>query len=185
MDATVVVRLAKLIAVLGFILPWALVSCAGQGVATISGLELALGQVSVASPMTGEIETQQIGLNLLVILALGATLVGVVLSFRMKGRAGLRRTAIAAAVALVAAFSGMMWFKDSPRREMAQQAGSEEASYPGLDAAALAAIRIDEQIGYWLTVIALAGAAGVGFLGQPADSDRERRSREQLDRGTP
>ncbi len=164
MNATVLIRVAKLVALLGFVLPWALVSCSGMPLATVSGLDLVMGQISVASMATGEVQKQDIGINPFLVVAALVIVVGFVLTFVGES---LRRVGIAALVAAVATFGGMWWFKDMPRREYEAQRStqSSQSRYPQLDAAAVAAIRIDEQTGYWVTLIALAGAAGVGIFG--------------------
>lgn len=166
MNAAVVIRIAKLIALFGFFLPWVLFSCSGQEVGTMSGLDIARGHLEVT--VYGQVQTQNVGINFLVLSALIVTVVGLIIAFTAKDKDGLRGAAVAAVVALAASFFGVMWLKDSPRREAAQQSRSSQASSfeAQIGAASLSAIRIQEQTGYWVTLIALAGAAGVGFLAQ-------------------
>ena len=114
MNATVLIRVAKLVALLGFVLPWALVSCSGMPLATVSGLDLVMGQISVASMATGEVQKQDIGINPFLVVAALVIVVGFVLTFVGES---LRRVGIAALVAAVATFGGRWWVMAMPRRE--------------------------------------------------------------------
>jgi hypothetical protein len=168
MNVAVIVRIAKFVALFGFFLPWVMFSCSGQPLGTMSGIDVAIGHFNATNPMNGQVQTQNIGLNLLVLAALAMTVIGLLVSFTAKDREGLQSVAIFAVIAAATAFFGMMWLKDSPRREMAEKSRSaQNSSFESqMGAASLAAITIKEETGYWITLAGLAGAAVTAFVAQ-------------------
>ena len=84
-------RIAKVIALLLFVLPWVTISCAEQPLVTMSGVDLATGHVMMHNPMTGATESPPgaNGGDIWVILAALLILAGLAASFVLKGRNGL------------------------------------------------------------------------------------------------
>ncbi|MCS6622939.1 DUF4912 domain-containing protein [Roseibacterium beibuensis] len=163
-----IARVAKVVALLAFVLPWLVVSCNGTPLAEASGLDLATGGVKAMNQQVSEErDPQWWAIAALVLIGLG-----LVLSFALKP---VRRAAAglggAAAGALVLCAVGMMLMIGSFKSEM-----TEKMNEPGDPAAnaifdasemqqAMAeAIRIETKFGYWLTLLALAGAAGAAFM---------------------
>jgi hypothetical protein len=164
MSFAILVRVAKLVALFGFFMPWALISCSGQPIVELSGFDVAIGNITAANPMTGQEQSQNIGLNFFVLIAMAATLGGLLGSFAGEGKAQLRAPLIGALVAIVAAFAGMMWLKDMPKRE-ARNARTD--TFQGqMNAASASALRIQERGGYWFTLAALGGTAALAAFGQ-------------------
>src|SRR4051812_10443296 len=46
------VRIAQVVALVGFVLPWITVSCQGRVLAQVSGLDMALGRATIHNPFT-------------------------------------------------------------------------------------------------------------------------------------
>ena len=135
-----VARVAKLIALLGFALPWLLVSCAGEPIGRLTGIDLATG---------GGLQSQHSQPNLWVTLSLAAVIAGIVASFAMKGRRAVLAMATAAIVALAASVVGV---------SSATPGAASPPSQPSQHAGALG--RVDLQYGYLITVAGLLGALG-------------------------
>jgi len=163
-----IARVAKVVALLAFVLPWLVVSCNGTPLAEASGLDLVTGGVKAMNQEVSENRDPQwwaIG-------ALALIVIGLALSFALKP---VRRAAAglggAAAAALVLSAVGMMLMIGSFRSEMTEK--MNESNDPAANAifdasemqkAMAEAIRIDTKFGYWLELLALAGAAGAAFM---------------------
>lgn len=184
MNHTILIRIAKLVALFGFLLPWVAVSCSGQEIASLNGLSVAMGQME-----TPDGQTKSFGLQFLVIVALLATIGGAAASFFVADeKLRLRTTLATSVIAIVTAFIGVMVLKNAPRQEASQQRASSyeqqmpRGGSPGLDrlfadsergfaradrelsTMTSAMIRIEERPGYFLTLLALAAAAGLSGM---------------------
>lgn len=168
MDYLLLARIAKVLALLGFVLPWVTVSCSGTQLLEATGIQLMTGDAELSGPLAqGQSEFNQEDRDpaVLVIVAAVAIVLGVLASLAVKGRA-------AAGVLLAGAVAGMALSYVSVanmRSELVRQANqSEQAESPYFSAddqremqrAVAAQIQIEEQEGYWLTVGAL-GVAGI------------------------
>lgn len=163
-----IARVAKVVALLAFVLPWLVVSCNGTPLAEATGLDLVTGGVKAMNQEVSENRDPQWW----AIAALALIVVGLALSFALKR---LRRAAAglggAAAAALVLSAVGMMLMIGSFRSEMNEK--MNESNAPAANAifdasemqkAMAEAIRIETKFGYWLELLALAGAAGAAFM---------------------
>ena len=128
-----VARLAKLIALFGFFLPWVLVSCSGEPIGRRSGIDLATGGGAAHGSDP----------NLWVMVSLAAVLGGLVASFMMKGRQAIVGMLAAAIVALVAGTIGLSTVSSSV------QAQPQQSNALG---------QVDLQYGYFVTVAVLLAA---------------------------
>src|SRR6185436_11377968 len=83
-------RIAKVVALLLFVLPWVTVSCADQTLVSMTGVDLATGHINMASnPLGGGVAMPaEHGGDLLVIIGAVLILAGLVLSFVLKGSRG-------------------------------------------------------------------------------------------------
>lgn len=174
MNNLMLIRVAKVIALFAFFLPWVAISCQGQEMATMSGIDLARGHLEAQG------RAQEFHIQWPILLALLVTAAGLALTFvpsdsplaRFAGRddrAKGRNAMIAAGASLVLAFAGMMLLKSSPEREYReQQRRAESGDYSSyenqMSAAALSVIRIEERGGYYLALLSLIGAAGLGYM---------------------
>ncbi len=194
-----VVRIAKVVALLAFFLPWVAVSCQNVDVATASGIELMQGRMTenpqfeqqVKQQMnsafgglgdlntdSGSVETSssqeipELGVNFFAIAAAIVILIGLALTFTAKGKTAGRNALITSLLGLALVFGTVWWFKDSALRDMeAKERGTSSASSPfsgpgSMDAMGRQMVdsMLQERMGYWIALIALAVAAGAGGL---------------------
>jgi hypothetical protein len=141
-------RIAKLVALLGFVFPWVLVSCSGEPIAHLTGIDLATGGLTMQSPGKTAIEAGHP--NLWVMLSLAAVIGGIAASFLLQGRQALLAMATLAIVALVASAIGVSTVVTIDQAATPRQRG---ASSPPLN-------RVDLQYGYLMTVAGLLVAIG-------------------------
>jgi hypothetical protein len=153
MSALNVARVAKLIALLGFFLPWLLVSCAGEPIGRLTGIDLATGGLTTTSHADP---------NYWVGLSLAAVIAGIIVSFVLRDRAAFVGMAFAAIIALVASAIGV-----------ANVSAKVVGDQPGRSQPSNAVGWVDLQYGYVITVAGLVAAIGASGM---ALSRRERRS---------
>jgi len=153
MDYLTLARVGKLVALLGFLLPWVTVSCSGNVILEATGLQLMTGDPQPAGMLEGADRSQMddpepaIG----VILACAAAALGLGLSFVLKGK-----QAAGAILAGAVLTIGLSYYSlESLRTELTREASEQEDD---MARAVASAIRIEKQEGFWVTV----GGAGVG-----------------------
>ena len=154
-----IARLAKLAALFGFILPWVLVSCSGQPIAHLTGLDLATGGVTVRNPGTGVLQHQQGHPNLWIAATLLLVIAGLVASFVMKGRQAILAVLAASIIALVASVVGVSdvtrSFQDQAQQ---QQVRGGQPVDQSLNQSMAGLFRVDLEYGYFLTAAGLLAA---------------------------
>jgi hypothetical protein len=194
-----VVRIAKIVALLAFFLPWVAVSCQNVDVATASGIELMQGRMTENPQFESQVKQQmnsafgglgdlntdggatearssqevpELGVNFFAIAAAVVILIGLGLTFTAKGKTAGRNALITSLLGLALVFGTVWWFKDSAMRDMeAKEGGASSASSPfggpgSMDAMGQQMLdnMLQERMGYWVALIALAVAAGAGGL---------------------
>jgi len=165
-------RIAKVVALLLFVLPWVTVSCADTTLVSMTGVDLATGHVSMAAnPMMGNASTavpSQHSGELLVILGGLLILAGLALSFVLKGAKGaMAAGACAAAAAALLAYEVLVRVKARALSDSATSAGSGQSG--GIDTRQMAEmIHVNVQIGFWLCLIALIAAVVFDFMSMKA-----------------
>lgn len=158
-------RIAQVVALLGFVLPWITVSCNGQVLVQVSGLDLARGHISfnpmMQNAMAQGAQASSSGSpNALVAIALALVVIGLVLSFVWKdARLGIVN-AIGSVVALgLIAYEVLVAAVSKAHQQAAaSQAASGDANNPFAKSMA-EAIKVGTDYGFWLTCLALAAAA--------------------------
>ena len=169
MNGIVIARIAKVCALLGFLLPWAVVSCSGQPVASISGLSMAMGDMAIKNPMNGVMEHQHTSPNIFLLLALVAIAGALALSFRSRdqedqsGPDDRKQTArtlcIGASAAAVLSVIGLMIVFSGRDQAIAKAQGSNQFA-----GGMAGVVQIHTRYGFWLTLLSLAVAAGASGL---------------------
>jgi hypothetical protein len=106
MNGLALVRIAKVLALVGFVLPWLIVSCSNHQVITASGLDLALGGLAFHNPVNDQVELHAVRPNLLILLAIASAIGGLVVSFVGKANR-IRNLAITAAAGLILSWIGV------------------------------------------------------------------------------
>lgn len=159
------VRVAKGAALVCFLLPWVTVSCNNTPLMKVSGVQMMTGNIAMQNPVTGEIERQG-GVNYLVLVAFLIIVGLLALGFIWKQRAALMTGLVGCWLALALLIYGVAYKGSAAMAEAQAKANSEmggrSSGIEGLDEFGrnLAnAIRMEFNIGYWLTLIAIAAAA--------------------------
>lgn len=147
------IRAAKLVALLGFFLPWVLVSCSTTPIAKATGLQLATGQMtslmSNAPPQSGEPNWWVIAVAVLIVAGLAVTF--------LKWASAPRGWAVfGTSLAAIACCWITLW-------AISTSAEQQSATDPSARQVA-AMIRVEAQSGYWITVWGLIIAGGLGAL---------------------
>jgi hypothetical protein len=152
-------RIARTVALLGFLLPWVTVSCAGQTIASVSGLRLATGVVAIRNPMNGAIETHAGTANWAMLLTALAIALALLVSFLPARRtAALLGLALSAAAAILAIYAVMIDIPEQLATGIRDRPDGGDFG-ASLTHTAVHAIRVDSGIGFWITLLALGVAA--------------------------
>jgi hypothetical protein len=180
LDYLLLSRVAKLVGLLGFFLPWVTVSCSGTNIIEATGWQLMIGDVRPTEGFSeisqGQGGTDDADPNPFVIAAFAVAVIGLIASFATKAR-------VAAIVMMATGLGGVglaYYSVQNMRAEMTrsmneqqQRAGADTtdgSSFFSQDqerdmARAMAsAIQVEEQEGYWLTIIGFAIAALLGLI---------------------
>jgi hypothetical protein len=161
-------RIAKVVALLLFVLPWVTISCAGTPLVTMSGVDLATGHIMMHNPMTGATESPPgaNGGDIWVIVAAVLILAGLAATFVLKGRNGLIADMAGAGLAAAAlAYTVLVRIPNSAHASNAAGAAAPGAPSPEQIAEM---IQIKVQIGFWLTLLALIAAIVFDVLAMKA-----------------
>jgi hypothetical protein len=151
-------RVAALVALFGFFMPWATVSCSNQQLATMSGAGLAVGRFVVQNPMTGAAEAQQVSPVTAIVIAMILVVCGLGFSFLRAKREAFGALLIASVVAFAASAMGMSAVTSPSAR---QRVVAENSQY---EASMASMTRIDLRYGFWVTLLALTATAGLSFV---------------------
>jgi hypothetical protein len=166
-------RIAKVLALLFFLLPWVTISCAEQTLVTMSGVDLATGHVTMHNPVTNQTESPPgaEGGDMLVIVGAVLILAALAATFILKGRNGFL-TAIGGCALAVAAlcYTVLVRIPGAARVDpTAAMGGSGSPGAMGPTPEQMAAmIRVETQIGFWLTILALVAAIVLNVLAMKA-----------------
>lgn len=156
MSFTSLARIAKIIAVVGFVLPWLAVSCSGQRLLTASGLSLATGDVSLTNPLGGATQHIHGHPNWWLAAAGVVIVVGLAAGLVLRGRRAARVLLAASLSGLVLSATGLWSIYHGQSRDVA----SVEAQAIGVGRSHAVA-RFDTLYGFWMTLIGLAATAAL------------------------
>jgi hypothetical protein len=183
-DFNTMARVGKLIALLGFLLPWVTVSCSGTDIMTATGVELMTGDPQPAGPlanMGGEVDREDAEPAILVIAAFGVTLIGLVCGLLARGRTAAKAMLAAALLGAGLAYFSIENMRAEMRRELEQSQSERGASQDTpffsaeqqreLSDTVASSIEVEREEGFWLTLGGLALAAL--FAGLTLASRRE------------
>lgn len=151
-------RVAKVLALVLFFLPWVAVSCNGEMLVEASGFQLATGTIELPEIATAPEGQGQAWWALSAMLLLGA---GLVMGFVMRPA---RKAALAmlatAAMASALVFGGMTQMVGSMRAEVSErlEEGGDKGRELGLLVRGMIDIRTETLPAYYLTLLALLAA---------------------------
>jgi hypothetical protein len=152
-------RIAKIIAVVGFVLPWLAVSCSGHHVVIASGLSLALGDMAVAGPLNGAPHHIHGHPNWWLAAAGAVIVAGVVAGLGLRGRQAARALLAASMAGAVLSAVGLWSIYAGQSRDVA----AVEAQAIGVGRSG-GLVRLDTLYGFWMTLVGLAASGGLSTL---------------------
>jgi hypothetical protein len=186
-----VVRVAKVVALLAFVLPWVAVSCQGVDLATASGLDLIQGKMTanpeasqqMASQMGGlgggmgdvsvnenpAAESPDLGMNFFAVGAAAVIVIGLLLTFMGGAKSAGRNALLTSLVAAGLVFGATWQFKEQIKAESAADQQASAADNPfgggmGEMGADMIDAMIQYRLGFWAVLGALVVAAGAGGI---------------------
>ena len=162
MNWMTIARVAKVVALAGFLMPWLLVSCQGQEIASATGWQMAIGEMDALGDAATAQDADPAWWAILSLLLIVGGLAASVLLKPAK-RAALALTVAAAAAFLLCAV-GMNMAISSARSEATEPQAGADPMAAQMQAAMADAIRFDVRYGYWLTLAALFAGTGAGAL---------------------
>ncbi len=150
-------RIAKIIAVVGFVLPWLAVSCSGHRMLTASGLSLAMGEMTITNPLNGADRHIHGHPNWWLAAAGVVIVLGLVLGLVLRGRQAAQ-VLLAASIAGAALSAAGLWsvYERRSHDVAAFEAEALGVGQPG------GVTRFDTLYGFWMTLAGLAAAGGLG-----------------------
>jgi hypothetical protein len=166
LSKTNLAQIAKVLALLFFFLPWVTVSCADQTLVSMTGVDLATGHVTMHNPMTNQMERPpgaESG-DLLVILGAVLILAALAATFVLRGRNGLIAGIAGSALAAAALCYTVLVRIPATAHSSASIPGAGPGSMGPTPAEMAQMIEIETQIGFWLTILALAAAVLLDVL---------------------
>ena len=139
-------RIARLVALLGFVLPWVTVSCAGHPIMRVSGINMATGKLTIHNPITGGTSIQSQNPDVVVLMALIVIIICTIIPFILKNVYHPLANAIFSGGAL----ASISWEMLNDINKIYNKSGQNGVSaYP---------FEINISFGFWLTCLALACA---------------------------
>lgn len=170
MDYLLLGRIAKVVALFGFFLPWVTVSCSNTEIMQATGWQLMTGNVEVAGQAQLDRDPEPAPL---VILAFVVIAVGLAATFAVSGRAAAMALLIGALAGLVVSYASIQNLRSEMTRQMDRaetEAGEQGGGFFSarqqreMTRDLRSAIRVEEQEGFWLTTLALLAAAALGAI---------------------
>jgi hypothetical protein len=159
-------RIAKVVALLLFVLPWVTVSCADQTLVSMTGVDLATGHISMAANPMGAPSAAapaEHGGDLFVILGALLILAGLAVTFILKGSKGAMAAAACAALAAGSlAYTVLVKIPGQARADATTGTGGGAGGPSPEQIAEM--IKVNIQIGFYLCLAALIAAIVFDFL---------------------
>lgn len=170
MDYLLLGRIAKVVALLAFFLPWVTVSCSNTQIMEATGWQLMTGDVEVMGQAQLDRDPEPAPL---VILAFAIIVCGLAATFAFKARAAAMALVIGAVGGMVMSYASIQNMRSEMTRQMDNAQNDARGQGGGLFSAQQQeemtrsvrnAIRVEEEEGFWLTLLALLAAAGLGAV---------------------
>lgn len=172
LSMTNLARIAKVIALLLFVLPWVTVSCADQVLVSMSGVDLITGNVHMApNAMGGAMPAapDNHGGDLLVIIGAVLIVLALVATFLLKGRNGALAGLIGSALAAVTlGYAVLVRVAQTARADATASSGGGAAMPAGSGGPTpeqiAQMVKVNVEIGFYLCLAALIAAVVFDFL---------------------
>lgn len=157
-------RVAKIVALLAFLLPWVTISCAGHPIASVSGARLAAGVFSLTNPSTGVVEHHSSSPNIAIAIAAALIVLALLLSFagavRAAATAGLVCCAGAAALS---AYAVLIEIPGRLGESLHRPPGGGNEFGASFDDSVARVVSVDSAVGFWIAIFALAAACFIDW----------------------
>jgi hypothetical protein len=179
-------RIAHIVALVGFLLPWITVSCQGRVIAQVSGLDMAIGRATIRNPFTDVSHVHNGAPNALVAVALALLVASLALGFSLAARRAAVTSAAACAAALLLIGYQVLASAGAAARSRAVPTGEGGT----LERSVAESVAVGTGAGFWLTCIALAAAiffywrargGAAAAPGRPRSPPRELRTNGPAD----
>jgi len=157
MNFAATARIAKIVALVSFLLPWFTVSCAGHPLGTATGLDLSLGNITFHDPINGSMQIKSIGPSFFLVGAVAVIIMSLIPG--KKSARNMRYMLASAIFAFVLIILGV---------QIARSAGKNLASSGGnapLAHAADGTFTVETRIGYYIALLSLVTASGLCLIG--------------------
>lgn len=164
------IKIPKGIALVAFALPWMTVSCSGTRLISTTGFGLAFGRYTADVPLNRAASaSSRAEMNLWLILALAAIVIGLIVSLRPSGKANALVLTAASAAGVALIWLGTMRYSKSALLAEAARRGGDRARdlndfATGMDRTAAAMIQVDWHFGFYLAMLALIAAGVMAWL---------------------
>lgn len=166
MDFNLFARVAKLVALFGFFLPWVVVSCNDTELIRATGIELMTGNAQPAGPAAGQSGGQGGDMDsdpsILAIGVFAVIVVGLGVSLLARGRQAASVMLASSLTAIALAFFTIEHMRGEMKNEIADSGGQAGGMIDPSQIAEL--ISLEEQRGFWVTIIALVVAAVLSLV---------------------
>lgn len=173
-DFNQIARLGKLLALLGFFLPWVTVSCSNTEILTATGWQLMTGDPQPAGPLEGMSEEQRdddTEPSIVIIAAFGVILIGLVCSLLTRAQTAAMTMLVTAVLGIGVSYYGLENMRSELRREITESRDEAEETpffsreqQSELSSAVASQVTVKEEEGYVVTHSGLLIAAIFSLL---------------------
>lgn len=128
-DFNQIARIGKIVALLGFFLPWVTVSCSNTEILTATGWQLMTGDPQPAGPLAGMAEqdrSEDVDPSYVIIAAFGVILIGLVCSAFTRAQTAAITMLVASVLGIGVSYYGVENMRTELRREISE--GQREQS---------------------------------------------------------
>ncbi|MGD9979005.1 MAG: hypothetical protein AB7H66_12310 [Hyphomonadaceae bacterium] len=128
-DFNQIARLGKLVALLGFFLPWVTVSCSGTEILNATGWQLMTGDPQPAGPLEGvqREETDDAEPAVIIIAAFAVILIGLICSLFTRTQAAAITMLVTSVLGIGVSYYGVENMRSELRREISESQGDRNA----------------------------------------------------------
>ncbi len=164
-DFNQLARIGKIVALLGFFLPWVTVSCSGTEILSATGWQLMTGDPQPAGPLEGMADQRQQAEDsepaIIIIAAFAVVLIGLGTSLMTRTQTAAISMLVCAVLGIGISYYGVENMRSELRREITESQGEQQsvADTPffsadqqrELSSAVASSIKVEEQEGYIVT----------------------------------
>jgi hypothetical protein len=177
-DFNQIARIGKIVALLGFFLPWVTVSCSNTEILTATGWQLMTGDPQPAGPLAGMADQnrpEDVDPSLVIIAAFGVILIGLVCSAFTRAQTAAITMLVTSVLGIGVSYYGVENMRTELRREITEGQREQSAELSDnsffsadqqneLSQAVTSSITVKEEEGYVVTHSGLLLAAIFSLL---------------------